>query len=217
LQAYARPDAFLDWGDDPALYSASEICGDVRLASWGVCRRDLRANLKAGDVVLFFCAVRLSESWSYHLVGFETVMAVISRRDIWGSLLYARYRGYFNVLARPEGAGWAQAEVFHPWHSDWERRMANYVLFDPDPEKTTFRMFGAPKVATYQDGEGVPEKWSKSKLAQSVESLVFSNPQVTRRLRTSRIGFAHRHLRVTEGATEATELRSRLKALLDEG
>jgi hypothetical protein len=54
LDAYARGASYLDWGDDPAFFSAKQRLGDVRAASWGVCRRDVRAALCQGDFVAFF-------------------------------------------------------------------------------------------------------------------------------------------------------------------
>ena len=40
---------FWDWGDDPSFFAAEHRLGDVRRASWGVCRADVR---KAGIVKL---------------------------------------------------------------------------------------------------------------------------------------------------------------------
>lgn len=33
---------FWDWGDDPSFFAAEHRLGDVRRASWGVCRADVR-------------------------------------------------------------------------------------------------------------------------------------------------------------------------------
>ena len=35
-----------DWGDDPSFFAAKYRLGDVRRASWGVCRRDVRGDMK---------------------------------------------------------------------------------------------------------------------------------------------------------------------------
>ena len=48
-------DSFYDWGDDPSFFSAKYMLSDVNRATWGVCRRDVRADLEKGDVVVFFC------------------------------------------------------------------------------------------------------------------------------------------------------------------
>lgn len=45
LDLYDRADHFYDWGDDPSFYSAIETLGEVRRATWGVCRRDVRSWL----------------------------------------------------------------------------------------------------------------------------------------------------------------------------
>jgi hypothetical protein len=41
LDAYPGQTSYLDWGDDAAFFSAKHRLGDIRAASWGVCRRDV--------------------------------------------------------------------------------------------------------------------------------------------------------------------------------
>ena len=60
---------FYDWGDDPAFFAAEEFLGDVNPASCGVCRRDVREQLRNGDFVIFFCAKALEDrTWEYYYI-----------------------------------------------------------------------------------------------------------------------------------------------------
>src|SRR5216683_1787219 len=56
LEVYDDQNCFYDWGDDPGFFAAGELLGDVRDATWGVCRRDVRNILCKGDYIAFFCA-----------------------------------------------------------------------------------------------------------------------------------------------------------------
>lgn len=60
LRAYLDDDCYYDWGDDPAFYAAETFVGDIRMATWGVCRGRLpfRKNLKMGDLIIFFLRTR---------------------------------------------------------------------------------------------------------------------------------------------------------------
>ena len=63
---------FYDWGDDPGFFAAEEFLGDVRGASWGVCRPDVRRELSKGDFVVFFCAQQQPKKptqWHYYYIG----------------------------------------------------------------------------------------------------------------------------------------------------
>src|SRR5262252_6813465 len=103
LTAYERSDCYYDWGDDPSFFAASEILGDPRKASWGVCRRDVRSSLQPGDFVAWFCAKQRSEpkEWRYFFVGCGTAAHVISRNALWEDSRFAPYRRFYNVLAKP--------------------------------------------------------------------------------------------------------------------
>src|SRR6185436_10728065 len=95
LEEYRSPSSYLDWGDDPAFFCARHHFGDVRSASWGVCRRDVRASLYEGDFVAFFCA-RQSDTqtrhWDYYYIGVGTVSRRCSRADIWTDEQLVSYR-----------------------------------------------------------------------------------------------------------------------------
>ena len=46
LALYNAPGCFYDWGDDPSFFAASELLGSPNNATWGVCRRDVRASMR---------------------------------------------------------------------------------------------------------------------------------------------------------------------------
>lgn len=81
LVDYSQPNAFWDWGDDPGFYSASRILDSPLKASWGVCRRDVRIQLKSGDFIVWFCARTDSntKTVNYYFVGCTTVAETIDR------------------------------------------------------------------------------------------------------------------------------------------
>src|SRR3990167_4127236 len=86
LDAYLGRQSYLDWGDDPAFFSAKHRLGDIRSASWGVCRRDVRATLSGGDFVAFFCGQEsqdVQRRWDYYYVGGGTVGGLYTREDLW--------------------------------------------------------------------------------------------------------------------------------------
>jgi hypothetical protein len=87
---------FWDWGDDPSFFAAEHRLGDVRRASWGVCRADVRKALSEGDLVVFFCARDVGSVWRYHFIGFGTVKALISRKELWTNPAYADYRSFWH-------------------------------------------------------------------------------------------------------------------------
>jgi hypothetical protein len=148
---------FWDWGDDPSFFAAEHRLGDVRRASWGVCRADVRRALSEGDLVVFFCARDDSRVWRYHFIGFGTVKALIGRKDLWTNPAYRDYRSFYNVLARLENGRLVQNETFHKYHPDWEHRAkAPYVIFDETASH--FNLQDPHCVATWEKGAGIPEK-----------------------------------------------------------
>ncbi|MGB8259376.1 MAG: hypothetical protein WCE75_03450 [Terracidiphilus sp.] len=192
LEGYKE--SFYDWGDDPSFFAAKELLGDVRRATWGVCRRDVRGSLNEGDVVVFFCGRQLkrSGSWSYYFIGFGTVLEVVRPRDLlWTKRKYAPYRKFYNVLMGPDGK---QRETFHPFHDEnWKLRAdAPYVLFDP--EHSAFNLDSPHLVASW-NGDETPETWRPDRKAREIERLLFTDRGIIkRRLRTSRTGFGHAKL-----------------------
>ncbi|MFH1795962.1 MAG: hypothetical protein ABIK36_06870 [Pseudomonadota bacterium] len=117
-----------DIGDDPAFFSACYHGGPI---TWGVCRPDVRANVRPGDWVVFFAGVerpneRGSKGRSYQLAAFLRVAAKISHTKVFlepGRNL----GGYLNLLVRPDGIGWEHYEPClsnRDWHADWMWRIA---------------------------------------------------------------------------------------------
>ena len=140
---------FYDWGDDPAFFAAEEFLGDVNRASWGVCRRDVRAKLCNGDFIVFFCAKELEDrTWEYYYIGLGTVSETLDRRLIWSSEEYKPYRDFFNLLQDSNGN---QYEFIYDKHNkDWRKRAdAPYILFDTSKNRTHFNLVNPLLVATY--------------------------------------------------------------------
>ena len=145
---------FYDWGDDPAFFAAEEFLGDVRKASWGVCRPDVRRNLKEGDIVVFFCAQQQKnmDQWDYYYVGLGTVGEVVcDRSQIWKKRRYRDYRKFYNLLIDSTGS---HREIIHDWHDDKCGRLSKtpYVIFEAS-DKTHFNVTNPLHVATYTKGE----------------------------------------------------------------
>jgi hypothetical protein len=165
---------FYDWGDDPAFFAAQIFMGAVRCASWGVCRRDVRQQLKPGDVVVFFCGkprIKAHSIWDYYYIGLGTIESTVDRRCLWTEGQFALYRQFYNVLAELHGEILVQKETFHPYHKDWERRaLAPYILFERAPDLTHFNVTNPQLVGTY-DGSHLPEVWNSASRHQSISSL----------------------------------------------
>ena len=153
LEIYDR--SYYDWGDDPSFFAAQNRLGDVRKASWGVCRRDVRNALTKGDLVVFFCGCQKKRVWRYYFVGFGRVGDLVDRAALWTDPAQEPYRTFYNVLAKVAGGRMFQSETFHPCHDDWKRRAkAPCVLFDPTNSK--FNLTSPHHVATW-DGLTIPE------------------------------------------------------------
>lgn len=178
-----------DWGDDPSFFAAKYMLGDVRRASWGVCRRDVRGDMKEGDVIIFFCGSKRNErkSWDYYFIGVGTVAGIVENRKLlWTKPAYAAYRTFYNILVDSDGK---QFETFHPFHKDWElRAKAPYIVFDP--AQSVFNLDSPHLVATW-NGDGLQEIWRRDRQTRAIEQLLFVERDIKRRLRTSRTGYAH--------------------------
>lgn len=197
LDVYDDQNCFYDWGDDPGFFAASELFGDVRNATWGVCRRDVRKLLGAGDYVVFFCAKQVGKRvWDYYYIGVGTVTLGLTRQTIWLDDQYAKYRDFFNILARLSANGeLEQHETFHAYHGDWEKRCkAPYWLFAR--EQSQFNLVNPLHVATYTGTRGAVETWhaSQNRQVARLEAILFPQSSSTRRLRTSHIQHSHRHI-----------------------
>jgi len=186
LDRYDQPDCYYDWGDDPSFFASQELLGDTRLASWGVCRTNVRSWLSVGDIIVFFCASQFAEGWEYFYVGVGTIHEALSREQVWHDDAYEPYRRFYNILARPGPDGWQQHETFHEFHEDWRRRIeAPYFLFDPD--RTHFNVTNPLLVGTFLKEIGAPERWRSDAdpLVERLERVLFEERGIARRLRTS--------------------------------
>ena len=220
LAEYWRDDRYFDWGDDPSFFGALATFDDARLASWGVCRPNVREALAAGDGVAFFLLkpevtvnrrgirVQLGPA-DYFYIGFGTVDQLVDRHVIWTDKRFGAYRTFFNALARPSGGTMENIEVF-PRHPDWTRRAsAPVVLFEPSG--SSFDLRSPTHVARYDPGEGFPERWSDNATSQRLQRVLFVGR--TRRLRTSDGGHPHPHLRQALTDEEFDAKRSELLGL----
>ena len=221
LDEYYRPDRYLDWGDDPSFFAAKEFLGNVNRASWGVCRPNVRAKLKPGDFVAFFCAkpALAGPRWDYYFIGVGTVGDVVSRQAIWSRPALRPYRSFYNILAAPsERNVLAQHETFFPYHPNWRDRLPAYVLFDPNPGLTSFNLRNPLWAATYTGR--IPEVWRtrSSALVKRLGLILFTDRGVSRRLRTSRTGFSHPPLNLSRPMHPAglPSLRTELLAITKE-
>lgn len=188
-------DSYYDWGDDPSFFAAEHLFGDVRKASWGVCRADVRNSLKEGDLVVFFCGCQDKNVWRYYFVGFGIVQTVVPRAALWTDPVHALYCNFYNVLARLDGGRLVQSETFHPYHSDWVRRAeAPYVLFDAT--ESVFNLKHPHHVATWHCAN-LPETWALDPHTMQIERLLFIERGIDRRLRTAASGYGHSKLNLT--------------------
>jgi len=185
LERYDAPGSVLDWGDDPAFFAASELLGDVQQATWGVCRRDVRASLSTGDFVVFICGRQDGRLWEYFYVGVATLSQPLTREQIWSDDRYEVYRHFFNVLARSDQDGLKQYEHIYKYHEDWLKRCSGpYWLFDPDG--TRFDLRNPLHIATYQGETGQIERWRDAdERAYELRSLLLRGAKSTRGLRTT--------------------------------
>jgi hypothetical protein len=216
---YLTPDRYYDWGDDPSFFGACETLQDPRLASWGVCRPDLRDDLRRGDVVAFFIfkpeftmvgnAPVASRNATYYFVGCGTVDRLVTRDQVWTEDSLAPYRGFFNIVARPDPSGELHnVEVFPP-HADWRRRVSvPMALFDPS--LSAFDLRTPHLVSRYDPESGPPDVWYDDPISQEIERLLFGRTR--RRLRTSATMHQHARFRAAAYGTDTRRIRA---ALLD--
>jgi hypothetical protein len=218
LQGYDN--SFFDWGDDPSFFAAHELLGDVRKASWGVCRPDVRKNLQENDLVVFFCGRhdKAERLWRYYFIGFGTIQARVERADLWKSIAYKPYRSFYNVLARLAGNELVPSEKFHPYHkvNFASRAKSPYLIFNA--AQSSFNLNSPHHVATWHSDEPVPEIWKTDTRSKRIERLLFTDLEIVRRLRTARSGYGHAKLNlVTKGRIISPELSiSKLKRALSQ-
>lgn len=127
-QAIATQNWPYDYGDDPSFYCAETSGGRI---TWGVCRPDVRNEIRTGDAAVFFPFIADEENrtFEYKISAVATVERKVSHRDVFNDGdLKAEFGKYVNTLIRPnERGGWKHEEPSIPendWHKDWVCRMA---------------------------------------------------------------------------------------------
>jgi hypothetical protein len=70
LETYHNDNNFYDWGDDPSFFAAKNYLGNEKFATWGVCRANVRRQLKQDDIVIFICGKEYNKCWDYYFIGY---------------------------------------------------------------------------------------------------------------------------------------------------
>jgi len=221
LDQYYDAACFYDWGDDPSLFCARYKLGDARAASWGVCRPDVRRQLRTGDFVVWFCAKAdraNSQQLTYAFVGCSTVLRAITRFDLWLGASNSRYRSFYNVLASVHSGKLQQNETFREFHDNWEHRASvAYILFDPDPARSGVSPESPLLVADRAPGTK-HEVWRSNFDAEvaELERLPFVENGIQRRLRTTNPRIPHRQIALHyELSATGGDVDRRLEGLRD--
>jgi hypothetical protein len=211
VKEYFKPGNIYDWGDDPAFFMATKEFSNANFATWGVCRPEVRSQLKQGDLVIFFCGRQeISREWNYYFIGFGTVQKTLREREnIWLSDTYKKYRSFYNLLIR----NGQQFEPFGKLHTDWEKRsLSPYVFFETKEPFTSFNISSPLKVATCIPKESLLERWdSDNSRVKELENILFKKyTQSTRRLRINNPQRAHVHIRYKLTISDINNLRNDL-------
>lgn len=213
LNNYRQPNNYYDWGDDPSFFAAKEMLNDEKLATWGVCRRDVRIQLTKGDLVIFICTRQEVNHWDYFYIGFGTVSETLTdRTKIWKEEKYHIYRHFYNLLIDANN-NWH--EPFGCEHRDWKRRVqAPYIFFETSVGLTDFNISNPLHIATCIAKESRIEQWHSEKkvlVKQLEESLLIKHFKTKRKLRINNPQIAHRHIsRHDFSESELSDLRKDL-------
>jgi hypothetical protein len=182
----------------------------------GVCRRNVRIQLSAGDVVIFFSGKLNQGFWNYYFIGFGTVqLALLDRKTIWNKDMFSLYRKFFNILIDSNG------EHFEPFgepHNDWKKRIeAPYIFFNPSNEYTNFNLVNPLHVAFCDPKENLIETWLENDLSIYLKECLFIKHFKTHRnLRINNVQRAHVHIAKHDFTfEELTQLRNDLKFILN--
>ncbi|MGH9773865.1 MAG: hypothetical protein ACRD50_02840 [Candidatus Acidiferrales bacterium] len=132
--AVSREDWPYDNGDDPSFYAMRKFGGQL---SWGVCRQDVRNNIRPDDIVVFFSFRKFEETGDseYRLCALASVDRKVSQIDLWKVKNLRIYANYFNLLIKPSKSARDGWEHFEPAlegsrvHRDWLWRIADHRGF----------------------------------------------------------------------------------------
>ncbi|KGA93782.1 hypothetical protein LptCag_1492 [Leptospirillum ferriphilum] len=188
--------SFFDWGDDPGFFAALKQFKNPCLASWGVCRRDVRKQLCPGDFIIWFCAFQNSKSSvvDYFFIGCTTVSHVIKFEDRAESTVFESYKDFYNTLAICESGSPVQKETFYNYHKDWNKRIQSpYIVFSDDPSLSAVNLTDPNLVARKRD-EDTDEQWLPDEFSQRLEKIIFKDLQIKRHLRTTHPQRPHRQI-----------------------
>lgn len=171
-----------DVGDDPAFVSSRQLASRGGVLTWGVCRQDVRNQLRPGDLVVFFAtdrpADRRPEPVRYLFVGFATVARKVSQVDIWRDRTLAVYRQYRNLLIRPDGKRFEHFEPSLPpkrWHGDWYWRLAKIDGY----RKSAFERIHAKRGFSVEDATIAPVARNYVLFApDGTETMILAEPPV---------------------------------------
>jgi hypothetical protein len=203
-----------DVGDDPAFFCANRYKSNV---TWGICRPDVRNNIKANDVVVFFCFN--CEQGKYYFVGFSTVKQKIKQTDIWSNDVFSIYQKYYNLLIRKMYKKWGHFEPLFKkkgQHKNWYSRLGalhpkdsfmvkddsfltefiindNYVIFYSEDKYQ--RILKHPiHVANWEKGRK-KEVWENETNCDAIYNFIFANTS-RKSIRIHERNSAHRHIKI---------------------
>lgn len=218
----AGPDSFpLDAADDPAFYCAQHFQGPV---TWGVCRTDVRNQIRVGDWVAFFSCERLDGgSFQYRFVA---ALKVGSRESGWN--LPEQFHGYLNLLVEQKPRD-GQRHQYEPalspkgFHIDWLWRLSagpqgrkplihesgkdgvvpDAYLQTSDADGRNYIVFeqGAgftlehPPVVATRGIKDLTETWLPAPEIKTLRDAVFGAERVGHYLRSTNPQQGHRHTR----------------------
>jgi hypothetical protein len=129
LEHYANLNSRYDWGDDLSFFQAIQRWGYPRLASWGVCRPNVRRQLATGDLVIFIWHAKDRAGIGgalLHRLRHRT--AVPQLEEVFTQEAYGDYQSFFNPISRWEGGRKYQYEVFEGNPDNYDKR----CLGEPD-------------------------------------------------------------------------------------
>ncbi|MDO6435756.1 hypothetical protein Q4E93_34395 [Flavitalea sp. BT771] len=195
LDRYFQPDCRYDWGDDPSFFQATHRLGDPRLASWGVCRWEVRQQLQPGDLVIFICGYEGPEkqSWEYYYIGHGTVLHTLQREGIFQNDQFAAYRPFFNMISTWERGQVTQGEAFGDTHGHFiDRCQAGYILFQPDA--TDFNLTGSLPIARFDKGNAAERWYTGDPLVAGLQHALFLDGTIDRGLNTGNWRRPHVHI-----------------------
>jgi hypothetical protein len=123
--AIERGEWAYDPSDDPSFFCARFFADEGGALSWGICRPDLREQLRVGDTVAFFPVSSRRRNATYRFAGYATVEEKVSQDQIWSEDRLAVYQKYLNLLVEPLGDGVFIHRENHPGgpHPDWLFRL----------------------------------------------------------------------------------------------